>query len=35
MTTILLMIVILFIISQSIKLIPDVYEVYSCYGHPE
>ena len=35
MTKILLIIVILFIISQSIKLVPDVYEVYRCYGHPE
>lgn len=35
MTMILFMIVILFFISQGIKLIPDVYEVYSCYGHPE
>ena len=35
MTRILIMIVILFIICQSIKLVPDVYEVYSCYGHPE
>ena len=35
MTRILIMIVILFIICQSIKLVPDVYEVYSCYDHPE
>ena len=35
MTRILIMIVILFIICQSIKLVPDVYEVYSCYGDPE
>ena len=33
MTKILIIIVILFIICQSIKLIPDIYEVYSCYGN--
>jgi hypothetical protein len=31
MTRVLIIIVILFIICQSIKLIPDFYEVYKCY----
>ena len=32
MTRVLILIVILFIICQSIKLIPDFYEVYQCYN---
>ena len=34
MARILAAVVILFIFCQSLKLVPDIYEVYFCYDHP-